>query len=124
MNVEECVHGLQLNDHLSTNQKVQAIGVLDEEILIGHRTELLLLKLKPAKRQLMSKRSLVGGLEKPRPKFAMNLHGGTKDPVGQFFLNHGFYGGLCSVFSVSELRVLRGETQSTGTRRDQSWAES
>jgi len=59
MHVKEPIDSLQLNDDFSAYQKIETIGILNQQVLVANRAELLLFKRNTAKIQLVSQGTLI-----------------------------------------------------------------
>ena len=44
MDIEEFIHCFQFHHDKSIDEKIQPIGIIDDEILVGYRTKFLLFK--------------------------------------------------------------------------------
>lgn len=105
MNIQQGIDGLKFDDHFFTYKKIEPIGILDQEVLIPHWTELLLHKLQAPEAQLVGKCALIRRLQKTRSKLTMNLDSRPDDLLRQVvcFSIHGIVlcalcvGALCSL---------------------------
>lgn len=67
MHIQQGVHGLQLDYNHATHEKIQAIGIIDDEVLVFYRTKLLLLEGNISQPQFVSQSPLVCGFKQAWP---------------------------------------------------------
>lgn len=73
MEARKRLDGLDLDDHRTSNEKVEAIGALQAQTLIDNRQRQLSLDQQATPLQLVSQAVLVGSLEKAGSERAMDL---------------------------------------------------
>ncbi len=83
VNFEERVHGFELNDDQSTNEEIQAIGVIDDQILIGDGTQFLFFEWDAAKTEFVGQGPLISGLQQAGAEFAVNFDTRADDLFGE-----------------------------------------
>ncbi len=83
MNIKECIDCFQFHYNQPVNEKIQSIGIIDDQIFVLDGAKFLLLETNFPQTQFMSQGALVGQLQQARPKLAVNFYRRSDNLFGQ-----------------------------------------
>ena len=83
VDIKDNIGCFQFNDNQAADQKIETVGILDQEVFVLNRTEFLFHKRNIAETQFVGERKLIGRFEKPGAKYFVDFDCRTDDLLGQ-----------------------------------------